>query len=609
MAAFDFETKGLHGVVVYGTAQWELEACGERSRVRTVHTEDDMLALMLGANRKAMRWYAHNAGYDLYYLIDAARRLQTSGEMGEIEPQLRGDRSIYRVKFYPTKGPPLDVYDSMAIATNGGQGIALAKFAEKFSTVGLKGKAPDWERETFDVENPEHRRYARQDTRVLLDSMANFGAAVHSHYGVNIRGTIASTAMCAWQAALSEDEAYWRLGPEQEAAAREAYFGGMAFLTDTLEHEDVVSLDVNSMYPHCMRSRGVPYGPRISPYPTMSWKGDDVPALYLCEFEAPEHIYMGCVPYRDDDGMCFPRGKFVTWAWSIEVARAMRWGYRVRIEEGFWWPELIYPFTGFVNTCEAKRKEHAGEGVEMIFKTMQNSLYGKLGMKPEGMELRVIGVDGPAYKPGDAAALHMEGWQPYMERGGSDSGRSYLWEREVERDANYMMPHWAGWITANARAVLWDAIEAVRSVGGSVVCGDTDSLKLERRWVELVSDRVKIGRAYGEWKLDATYSRFRARSPKNYHYIDQSGTYNGKAKGIPQKLQTEHFHREAFEGRNPEVRWQSSPNLYATLRGKPHATVPRTRVASLLDNSGSWFVDRAGKVRSVSIVDGERVKR
>jgi hypothetical protein len=608
MAAFDFETEGLHGKVVFGSYQYELEPDGERSEVGICWSERDMLDAMLAANRPGMRWYAHNAQYDEYYLIDAALDDVEAGTMGEIEPVLRGNRSIFRVTFHPKDGAELMVFDSMAIAD-----MSLKKLAAAMSTVGGKGKSPDFKGgEIFDVNNAAHRDYAIQDTRALLDSMVNFNREIFATYRVNIKGTISATAVKAWTTSLDPETRFWRLTPEREEQARLAYFGGLSFLTDTRQHRDVVSLDVNSMYPHCMRTFGVPDGELRTTFKFDDGSTRPAPGLYYCDFEAPEHLKFGCIGYRDDLGMCFPRGRFTGWAYSIEIARALRWGYGVKIQHGFCWEGISYPFTDFVDLCEAKRAEHKGQPVEMVYKLMQNSVYGKLGMKPEGTELRIVGKNGPS-----AAQLADDGWDIYAEEGktAGASGRAYLWEREVERDAAYMLPHWAGWITAQARGVLFDAIEAARAVGGEVICGDTDSLKLSAATVDKLQARglVAIGAAYGQWKIDARYDGFRAYAPKCYAYFRGQGSgvraqYGGKAKGIPQSTQTAKFHEQVFRGKNPLVKWQSSPNLLSVLKGGAHATRTRTRLVSLLDNSDNWFSNSTGDVKSVKILDNRRVK-
>lgn len=606
MAAWDFETKGLHGAVNFGSLQWELSPAGARSRIVTVKTEDEMLAAMLAANVEGMRWYAHNAGYDLFYLINAAMRLHATGELTNIEALVRGERNIFAVLFHFKDKPALACYDSMAIVANGGVGIKLEKLAEAFSTVGQKLKI-DWKRETFNPKLARHRRYARRDTEILLDSMVNFNAAVHRHYGVNIRATAASTAMHAWRATLPPQAAYWRLRPEREQIARDCYYGGLVFLTNTRIHRDVVSLDVNSMYPYCMRRFGVPYG-QVS---TIVGRMDDgaPPGIYLCDFDVPASLQMGCVPYRDESGGCFPRGKWRGFAWNIEIERALRWGCKVDVIEGFVFEQIIYPFTDFVNLCERKRGEHKGQGVEMIFKTFQNSLYGKYGSKPTGLEMCLV----PPFGGRTEWELACEGWQPFFDEDTGKIIHACMYEREAERSAPYMLPHWAGWITAQARGVLFDMIEAVRALGNGadVICGDTDSIKIERRYVdELVKHRqLSIGNAYGQWKVDAQYRRLIAVAPKCYSYQLPCGRYKGKAKGIPEGKQSGRFHRRVMRGETPTVKWLSGPNLASLVRGRKNQLITRSRRSSVLAESENWTEDRATRdVRAVLIENGVRIK-
>lgn len=590
MGAFDFETRGLDGEVLFGTLQSELVANGERTEIMDTYSADGMLDLLWENNKKKMRWYAHNMEFDAWFLIDAARHRLNRGELDKIVPCLRGMNKVYKVTFY-RGDEKLEIYDSMALAD-----MSLEKFAKAFSTLGNKHKTIDFEAgEIFDAANPDHVEYARQDTRVLLDSIINFNSAIYSHYGVNIKGTISSTALSAWEVTMPRGHIHFRLSPNLENFCRDAYKGGLVFLTDNKEHEDVVSLDVNSMYPHCMRKFGVPFR---SPSRVETFDFSK-PGVYRCKFIAPESLHMGCIGYKDVKGICWPRGEFESTAFGFEIERALAWGYQVELLVGFEWNELAYPFNDFVTLCETKRAEFSGQPVEMIFKLMQNSLYGKFGTKPEGEELCIF--------PDDAEIE--SGWRPFINDHANEFSANLegVWVKTTERDAYYMMPHWAGWITANARGILFDVIEAG---GGEVIYGDTDSAKMPRRVAErLIGEgKVSVGKDYGAMKVDEVYQILRPIAPKVYAYIDGHGSLGGKGKGIPKKHRTSEYWHSVMAGEKPSVTYYSLDGLKPSMKKGDRRLNTRTRASSDLANSASWFAQSDGTVKAIRIVGGQRIK-
>ena len=587
-AAFDFETTGLDGEVVFGTLQAEQTIDGNRSEIYRVYGADSMFDRLCELNKPKMRWYAHNLEFDLYFLLHEIKKRITRGEVTKVDLCERGLGNFYRcVVFFPD-GSKLDIYDSMAVF-----GFSLKYFLQSFSTVGDKLEL-DFENETFDIHNPAHIDYAEQDTRGLLDAMINFDKAMHQLFGVHLKGTISSTALAAWEATLKPDERFYKLTPSQNEFCRQGYFGGLVFLTSTDLHQDVVSVDVNSMYPHCMRAFGVPIG-----RPTLTRKlVNDKPGIYTAIFKAPTSLDFGCVGYRDKHGISWPRGTFETTAFNFEIERALAWGYDVQIKKGLVFSEYAYPFQDFVDNCEKARAEHKGKPFEIVVKLCQNSVYGKFATKTEGGEIAIFD-DETELDPADH-------WKPYLNPKTGAVILDGVMRREVERDTYYMLPHWAAHITARARGELLDIVEQCE---GAALYGDTDSVKMPRTvYDDLVSrGTISVGAGYGQLKLDDEYEHFKAIAPKVYSYV-KFGEHGGKGKGIPQKKQTTEFWQAVFNGSVEPVKYNTLQSLKSALKsGGKRELNESKRSLTNLTNSPSWF-DTDGRVRSITINNGEREK-
>lgn len=585
--AFDFETMGLSGNVVFGTLQREIEPRGQRSEIFSVYSAIDMLILLRRETVKKTKWFAHNMEFDAYYLIDAARQFLDTGDIIKIELRERGLGNIFCVVFHWSDGMKIEIFDSMALF-----GFSLAVFLKQFSTVGDK-LTLDFENENFDVNNPEHIKYAEQDTRGLLDAMVNFNDAFYDYFGVNLKSTISSTALAAFETTLSNEQFYIKPSRKISDFCRNAYFGGLVFITDSNEQNAVDSVDVNSMYPYVMRRYGVPAGNGEIVRGKMV---DGKPGIYRAEFIAPDSIPFGCIGYRDKNGVCWPRGEFESYAFCFEIERALRWGYNVKIIEGVIFDAWVYPFKNFVDLCEQGRKKYAGEPYEIVIKLAQNSVYGKFGTGDDGQEICIFS---------DYAEIEND-WLPYIHPITLDSmpGAYY---RETERDTYYQFPHWAACITARARSTLLDYFEACE---GRAYYGDTDSLKIPREIRNKMQEKgvLKIGGDYGDLKIDEQYDTFRAIGPKTYVYSDGE-KLSGKAKGIPKKQRTTRFWESVFAGNNPEVVYRTMPKLSVAVKKNKRELSESTRKSSALQNSLNWFDAGGGKIKSVLIRNKTRLKQ
>lgn len=586
IGAFDFETTALDGDVVYGTLQCELKIDGERTEIIEVFSASAMLDQLFNYNAKKMRWYAHNLEYDLLFLLQEANKQLCWETLDHVELCERGMNQFYKATFY-RDDQKLELYDSMALF-----GFSLDVFTKNFSSVGQKLNL-DFEKETFDIYNAHHIEYAKQDTRALLDSVINFDRAIYNIFGVHVKGTISSTALAAWEVTLKDDDCFTKLTPKQNEFTRHAYFGGLVFLTTTEIKTDVVSVDVNSMYPYCMRQFGVPVG-----VPELTTKLITThPAIYKVKVKAPEYLQFGCLGYRDKKGIAWALGEFETYAFNFEIERAIKWGYEIEIIQGLLFEKYIYPFNDLVDLCELKRAEYKGQPFEIVVKLIQNSIYGKFATKEDGKEIIITGDD---VELDDA-------WRPYLDCNAGGYPIQNCYERDTNRDTYYMLPHWAACITARARGELLDIFELTDK---KAFYGDTDSIKMSRNTFNSLNElkQLKLNNAYGALKLDDEYKTFKAIAPKVYTY-EQNDKFSGRGKGIPQKQRNSKFWQQIYLGNTPTVTYNSMGSLKSAIKkGGTRKLKEQTRTSTNLANSDGWY-DNAGKVYAVKIIENKREKQ
>lgn len=573
-AVLDVETDGLRGELTYWTAVCECDP---------EHVTDGRTAAALWrhvlahdsrshANREHV-WWAHNGGeYDYVYLLDPAKADALSGR-ARVDPVVRGDAMIgYRVRAAKHR---TDLRDSFALLPAG-----LASLAAQLSPALPKLDIGLADGVTFDPDRDDHRAYAARDVIATLAVLVRFRAILAERFdGALPSWSAASTALRAWTLTLADGERYRRISDSDDPLARAGYYGGLVHVGSIVPHDDVITLDVNSMYPSTMRDAGVPDG--------WSWGVSRFdprrPGIYRCTVRVPEGTPFTFVPYRDPRGqLAWPTGTFPTVLTSPEIVAARAHGVRVSVHGGTVWQRLAYPFGTYVDRIEVMRAE--GGAMSLVGKLMGNGLYGKFGARPTRDEWAIS-----ATRPGP-------GWTPpaYDDQDPTATRRyAGLWIRtDVPLRAPYLLPHWAAWITAGARLRLVALADAIGPE--HVLYTDTDSVTAPAAPIEaaIAAGRISLSAAFGDVKVEHRYSRFRALAPKVYLGVE-NGEPVYRAKGIPRRLVAAAFDTGMVE-------WDS-PNAAIQVMQGATMTTHRTRRLSSIDHSLAWRADADGRVRPVHL--------
>lgn len=543
-AAFDVETQGLGGALILGTTT------DPEGRSRAYKGNPDTICGLMfdemwkrpflrGSSKREpskVIWYAHNAQYDWRYLLKYALKQSD----WHVEVSMRTDTDIYQVMVKRGSGRRIETLimrDSYALFP-----ATLKDFSKQFAPDHAKMDF-DHEHDTIDPDNPDHIAYAIRDTEALRLSLIAYDAAVRTDYGVGLRATAASTALAGWERTLDDDVIYYGSDGEIEAFARQAYFGGLVFLTSTDAHSGAVTYDINSSYPHQMRTHGVPGG-KCARTTRLQF---EAPAFYRVTVTAPDDLTIPILPCRDArGGVLWPRGTFETTVSNVELLFALDHGYALdRVHEGHQWEHIEYPFSAFVDRAEAIRQAARKTPRETVAKVMQNSVYGKFGS--QRVRSRMIILD-----PGEDVG---EGWAPWDEEG-------QLWiEKETVEDMQVKV-EWAAWITAQARLHL---LRTAYAMGvDQVLYGDTDSLT-----VKAGTPAPDCGAAYGQWKEEKIWIVFRPIAPKVYAgcvAAPEGPRLMGAAKGLAKKAMRGIHWRRLMEGHRLRIKTDTLGSLLCSLK-------------------------------------------
>lgn len=556
VGAIDTETAGLGGELLM--CQW-----GVFNEVHTA-TGPDMLKTMFDfvlQYPEPCIWYSHFAQYDWRYFLDY---FEESGL--KIEIGMRTDTDIYQIRLHNEGGETFVLRDSYALWNS-----PLEKLASTFCPEIPK---LDIDIENFDPENPDHIAYAKRDIEILLTGLPRLFDLIQEHFNVTAGATTAGTALKAWQKTLGPDEIYDSsdYGPMEEYI-RQAYYGGLVFLTDTNVHKGCKTFDINSSYPSVMCDKGVPYG-RI--YQAVKYEPDRI-GIYRCRVRAPENLIVAILPARDARGsMRWYAGEFDTCVTSVEIEFALKHGYELlEVYDGIVFEKMVYPFNDMVEHCKIIREVYKGKANEMIAKLMQNSLYGKFGTRRE--RVRMIHRD----------AMEPEDYEEAVYYG--EDGNWFI-KKEFDVDMR-CLPQWAVFITAHARIRL---LETVYSIGPeNVLYGDTDSITVKGG----VEYTIDSGSKYGQWKLEKEWAEFRAIAPKVYTGQLENGKWMGAAKGLPRKGITDRHWQELLEDGASQAAAISLDSLRVAMKKGLKPARQLIRKSSNLDNSSNFVALPDGLVR------------
>ncbi len=308
--------------------------------------------------------------------------------------------------------------------------------------------------------------------------------------------------------------------------------------------------DVNSMYPSVMRARmPVQFIGVVNPVHALNAMevhrdGSTGEAIYLCDVTVKIPTKgLGFIGWEgvkvQGKGLCFPAGEFRVWAWQPMVAIAREQGWIVEIHSALKYRARSI-FKTFVEEIYALRKEAKANNdgpKALLLKYVMNSLYGKFGQRKFGQWVKLNPAcddyriqkfsrdsfgDGfcrwKAFPEGNPQLLQMD----YLE---TEDG-IYRYEPAEEGMGINSICAIAGYITAMARAKLWDAMAYIITTGHTVYMTDTDSLvtdgALPDSWVS---------NELGDWTLEETSPAHECsfHAPKHYTFGNLA-----KIKGIRQ---------------------------------------------------------------------------
>ena len=180
---------------------------------------------------------------------------------------------------------------------------------------------------------------------------------------------------------------------------RSSYTGGAVdmYIPYNKKSVKVKAYDVNSLYPSRMRDCSMPVGKPI--YFEGDIRAIDPQAFgfFYCKIIAPDNIKHPIIQthVKTNNGIrtIAPIGTWEDMIFSAEMDNAMKYGYKFNILWGYTF-EKAYIFKDYVDFLYALRLNYSkSDPLNYIAKILLNSLYGRLGMDDNFIEVNVIHKD------------------------------------------------------------------------------------------------------------------------------------------------------------------------------------------------------------------------
>ncbi len=349
--------------------------------------------------------------------------------------------------------------------------------------------------------------YNKLDCEILWKAVAQFEDEIVS-LGGQLQQTIASTAMTLFRRAFLKRDIFTSEALNQVAG--ESYFASRVEVL-ARHAEDFLIYDINSSFPFAMT---FPLPGNLIEY-RMSLPDDDRDeCIYLADatVEVPE-MHFPPLPYRKENRVFFPTGRWRSWFTSTDLRLAMREGCEIHKVHQVYVFEPFYDFGEYSKKIYALRAEAKTDFRKLVLKYLLNSLYGKCAESTEKQEMLI--------NPEEIDRETMQMLQPGV----------WLAEKEAKIDHRHVIV--AAVITAIARRTLYDYAKICYEQKKPLYYMDTDSLatkadlprddkrlgalKLEKKmdWAEFVAPKIYRGEGF-ELMRDGTWKEKRLTKAKGF---------------------------------------------------------------------------------------------
>lgn len=331
--------------------------------------------------------------------------------------------------------------------------------------------------------------------------------------------TMSSSAYKNWlkdKYMLCKNEMKKNTNEEVVEIVRKSYRGGITKVNPKyagIEFNDVISFDVNSLYPSVMYENPMPVGDGKI-YNTIEEGRRDRRSLFIvCVFvqyakvREGRHAFIG-----NQSGFSYARKysydevlenkMLYLWLDEFRLFELVYEGQYV-IQKCVGWKKANYVFKDYIDRWYEVKRNAKNETERSLAKLMLNSLYGKFGMNDNRVTKIPCAV-------GDNCIVY----------------------KTIDNNTTYYYKEVASYITSKARCKL---ASFMNRCGDNFLYCDTDSVYYIGHDIPDIFKDVVDSKKLGYWKYEGHYTRFKALKAKCYLKQLDDGTIERRIAGCPKE--------------------------------------------------------------------------
>ena len=259
-------------------------------------------------------------------------------------------------------------------------------FTSKFTPNDYNNYCEEYKSKNW-VLKKELTKYCENDTVALYQIITKFAGEVFDLYSLDITKypTLPSITMAAYRINYLPPNTVPLIGSRLHYTLKQAYYGG---ITDTYRPrgENILSYDVNSLYPFSMHEYEMPIGNPVKFVGNPTCIDNNPFGFFKVKVTTPLKINVPILPtkIKTSGGLrtICPVGSWTGWYFSEEIRNAEKYGYKFEIIEGYLFKKRKL-FPAFIGKLyKIKSSLNSSDPRYMIAKLFMNSLYGRFGMNP-----------------------------------------------------------------------------------------------------------------------------------------------------------------------------------------------------------------------------------
>jgi len=344
----------------------------------------------------------------------------------------------------------------------------------------------------------ELKTYCKRDVEIIELIMRRWKQFLHKHkLGVS-QYTIASQAFTAFRHKYMDSNIYIHNHPEAIRLEQKSYRGGRTEAFHIGALENILVVDVNSLYPFIMQFNQFPskllgYTDNLSIRTLLHLLNQDLLVIADCEVQTSLNSIGLRHKINNTEKLIFPVGSFRATLTNPELFLLLRTGAKIKEVYELSWYKPEYIFKKYVKELYELRLKYQKENdytFQSMVKDLLNSLYGKFGQRER--ELEVLGetsID-DVFREQIYDLTTGERYTIY-----SFGGK--IWRQRITQEESInSFTAVASYVTAYARTYLY----LLMQIPNTVYYCDTDSLMIPKE--ELTLFGHFLGENIGQLKID-----------------------------------------------------------------------------------------------------------